>query len=166
MPGESEVAPRKRNDVHMSRKKEEGGRRKEEGGRRLYMYINHAGMAQFIRLVKSGVLQGCPLATLLFVIAMEQFLVMFNTAVESAGLGIVRACADDVALVLKDFSSFSIVYKIFKLAEIPAGLTLKVQKCFIISLATCSDSRLLQSLQKILRQNIPTWGKFSHYLNG
>ena len=42
----------------------------------VYMYIKHAGVAKFMCLVQSGVLQGCPLAALLFVVAMGP---LFNT---------------------------------------------------------------------------------------
>ena len=80
------------------------------------MYIKHAGMTRFVCFVKSELLQGCPLAALLFVIAMEPFLVMSRTMIEDAALGVVRACADDLALVLKDFASLSIVHTIFELA--------------------------------------------------
>ena len=81
------------------------------------MYLQHAGSSDFLCVVQSGVLQGCPLAALLFVLAMEPFLIMFKIVIEEAGLGIVRACADDLAITLKSFESLSIVYSIFILLK-------------------------------------------------
>ena len=79
----------------------------------VHMYIKHAGRAEFMYLVESGVLQGCPLAALLFVIAMQPFLIMFKIAVEDASLGVVRACADDIAVTLKSIATLAEVFRIF-----------------------------------------------------
>ena len=124
------------------------------------MYIKHAGMSRFLCIVKSGVLQGCPLAALLFVIAMEPFLVMFRTSIEDGALGVLRACADDLALVLKDLASLTIVHRIFEFVEQLAGLTLKIRKCFLILLAPDPDSNFLQFLCDFLNQQIPSWANF------
>ena len=73
-------------------------------------FLKHAGHVHFMCHVHSGVIQGCPLGATLFVIAVEPFVHMFHTKVEQVGLGIVRLCADDVAIVLKTWHSLSIIY--------------------------------------------------------
>ena len=85
-------------------------------------------------MVQSGVLQGCPPAALLFVVAMEPFLILFQLSIVDAGLGIVKVCADDIAIVLKNISALCEVSKTFKIAEQVAGLILKTRKCFVIPL--------------------------------
>ena len=95
----------------------------------VYIYIKHAGMAQFSCFVRTGVLRGCPFAALFFVIASEPFFVTFETTVKDADLGIVRACADDIAITAQDISTCVILKKIY-IAEQVAGLKFNVTKCF------------------------------------
>ena len=63
-------------------------------------YIKHNGAILFLCQVRSGVLQGCPLASLLFVLAMEPFVQLFNTFIDSQQLDRTCLCADDVGVVL------------------------------------------------------------------
>ena len=73
-------------------------------------------------LVRNGVLQGGPLAALLFVIAMDPFVQLFHQAVDALSLGVTCLCADDIAIVLRSWSQLVDVYKIFTLARLAAGL--------------------------------------------
>ena len=61
---------------------------------------------------------------------MEPFLIMFKLAVEDTGLGVVRACADDVCIDIKHFSTLIEGVKFLSIAQQVAGLALKTKKCF------------------------------------
>ncbi len=61
----------------------------------------------------SGVLQGCPASALLCNNAIDQFLASFDKALRSRHAGIVRACADDIGIVLKQLKHLKIVSPIF-----------------------------------------------------
>ena len=62
-------------------------------------FIKHAGTLRYMCSVRSGVLQGCPLATELFLFAIEPFCILLNNTVGTQG--IVELCADDIAIVLQ-----------------------------------------------------------------
>ena len=124
------------------------------------MYIKHMGSAKFMCIVRSGVLQGCPLASLLFVIAMEPFLILFKLSIEDAALGVIRACADDIAVTLKNMSSLVQLFDIFQIAEQVAGLRLKVTKCFLIPLSAPLSPELVQTVYSFLCKYIPAWSDF------
>eukprot|EP00972_Heterocapsa_arctica_P045683 6741317-Heterocapsa_arctica.AAC.1 len=48
----------------------------------------------------SGVLQGCPLSGLLFAVSLDPYLRWMKHDIEDAGLGVIRACADDIGASL------------------------------------------------------------------
>ena len=93
-------------------------------------FIKHNGAILFLCQVRSGVLQGCPLASLLFVLTMEPFVQLFNNFLDSQQLGRTCLCADDVGIVFKSWFDLVKVFKVFYLAERAAGLKLKPRKCF------------------------------------
>ena len=80
--------------------------------------------------VGCGVLQGCPLASVLFVLAIEPFCIMLNSAVNKRG--IVELCADDIAIVLQSWFDLPSVHKVFEFARKAANLHLKSRKCFLV----------------------------------
>ena len=96
-------------------------------------------------IVKSGVLQGCPLAALLFVMAMEPFVCLFERTISSRSIGVVSPCADDIAVVLKNIEDLLGVYIVFVKAQLAAGLTLKPRKCNLVP----SPPRSLTTLRGI-----------------
>ena len=63
-------------------------------------YEHNCDIFVLIRFL-SGVLQGCPASALLFNNAIDPFLASFDKALRSRNAGIVRACADDTGIVLK-----------------------------------------------------------------
>eukprot|EP00973_Karenia_brevis_P074321 10326108-Karenia_brevis.AAC.1 len=81
----------------------------------VHCFIKHAGQLQYMCVARSGVLQGCRLAALLFVLAMEPFCCLFNSAM--CDRGVVELCADDIAIVFKSWFDMPIVYNIFELAK-------------------------------------------------
>ena len=122
-------------------------------------FIKHCGQIQYMCRVKCGVLQGCPLASLLFVIAIEPFCIMLNSAVSNRG--IVELCADDIAIVLQSWFDLPAVYKVFQLAGQAANLHLKPRKCFLIPLASRLTASVIEILKDFLRARIPFWLDFS-----
>eukprot|EP00973_Karenia_brevis_P038639 5332368-Karenia_brevis.AAC.1 len=124
------------------------------------MYIKHAGHSEFMCVVRSGVLQGCPLAALLFVLAMDPFLIIFKNAVDNQAIGIVRACADDIAVVLRSFFDFPVIFKIFQLAADVAGLVLKPTKCFVVPLFAPFSDAVVKLIRDFLASQLPAWLEF------
>ena len=59
--------------------------------------LEYGNTIDFMCMINSGVIQGCPMASLLFVLAMEPFVVLFNRRIELQHLGLIRLCADDIA---------------------------------------------------------------------
>ena len=68
----------------------------------------------------------------------------FKISIEDAGLGVVRACADDIAVTVKDIASLIKLFEIFNIAEQVAGLALKAKKCFLIPLSAPLSPELVQ----------------------
>ena len=101
----------------------------------VYCFLVHAGQKEFMCQVRSGVLQGCPLAALLFVMTMEPFVLLFQKQIMQRELGTVSLCADDIAIVIKNLYDLIVVYIIFLKAQFAAGLTLNSTKCVIVPLS-------------------------------
>jgi len=111
----------------------------------------------FMFLVLSGVLQGCPLSGSLFVIVIDPLLHMFKVHLEDTGLGVPRACADDVGVALRHLKDICILCVFFSRYELISGLTLKPPKCVIVLTArTCSDHNC-QVIKEWLSANCPVW---------
>ena len=85
-------------------------------------------------VVLSGVLQGCPSSRILFALIMEPFLNMFLVQIVTPGCGHIRACADDVGAVTRDFKSITVPVQVFDCANVVAGLQLKLSKCVLVLL--------------------------------
>ena len=67
------------------------------------------GMLPLFKLA-SCILQGCPLAGIMFAMAVDPILRAFNSAMDHKGLGVARACADDIGCVLNDLNPLSILF--------------------------------------------------------
>eukprot|EP00973_Karenia_brevis_P015493 2119069-Karenia_brevis.AAC.1 len=59
----------------------------------------------FLCSVQRGIVQGCPLAGLIFSIALDCGFWIFRSRVVDPGLGVVAGCADDIGVVLKSLDS-------------------------------------------------------------
>ena len=82
-------------------------------------YMKHGGVLKNLCMVRNGVLQGCPLAALLFVIAMDPFVQFLNAAIDSMSLGVTCLCADDIAIALRSWAQLVDVYNVFLSPGLP-----------------------------------------------
>ena len=120
-------------------------------------YMKHGGVLRHLCLVRNGVLQGCPLAALLFVVGMDPFVQHFHAAVDSLSVGVTCLCADDIATVLRSLAQLVDVYKLFMLAWRAAGLTLRPTKCFLVPLSNAISPHSISCMRDFLRANTPEW---------
>ena len=93
------------------------------------VYWLHAGVLQYLRHVTCGVLQGCPISTILFNFSVDPLLFMFSEYIVVPSLGHVLACADDFGAVLYRLQSLVYMYHIFNLYGKVSGLKLHPDKC-------------------------------------
>eukprot|EP00973_Karenia_brevis_P019080 2616097-Karenia_brevis.AAC.1 len=121
-------------------------------------FIKHAGCMRYMCSVRSGVLQGCPLASELFLFSIEPFCILLNNTVHNQG--IVELCADDIAIVLQSWLQLHAVHIIFQYAERCAGLKLKLRKCFLIPLAAPLSAHTIEIMRDYIRTRIPDWISF------
>ena len=81
-------------------------------------YEHNGNIFVLIRFL-SGVIQGCPASAFLFNNAIDPFLASFDKALRSRHAGIVRACADDIGIVLKQLKHLKLVQPIFLMIANP-----------------------------------------------
>ncbi len=101
--------------------------------------FEHNGDIHVLIRLLSGVLQGCPASAFLFNNAIDPFLASFDKALRSRHAGIVRACADDIGIVLKQLKHLKLVQPIFNDFKSHAGLALKPPKCVLVPLCVFSQ---------------------------
>ena len=105
------------------------------------------GVRHFPYWVRSGVLQGCPLSGLIFVMIMDPFvkalerlqqvsIPQIQSLLPSFRHTTVRVCADDVGAALATILRLPKLHFIFQFAEKFAGLHLKAKKCIIVPIGS------------------------------
>eukprot|EP00973_Karenia_brevis_P018122 2489036-Karenia_brevis.AAC.1 len=62
-------------------------------------HLEHFGKRHFLSHICSGVIQGCPNASILFLLAVDPWVRMCDGQIERSYAGIVRWCADDSAAI-------------------------------------------------------------------
>ena len=92
-------------------------------------YTSSSGIHRFLFLIESGVIQGDPLAGVLFVLVLDPVLHMFYNVFEKPGLGYCRACADDIGVVMRDISGLVPLYHAFHLIHKASHVTKYPQMC-------------------------------------
>jgi len=120
-------------------------------------FLLRDGVESWLFEVKSGVLQGCPLSAALFLLAIDPLLWLFGTAIVKHQLCTVCACADDIAITLRNMADLEMVEKIFQFFAKVAGLLLAPHKCIIILLSIASSDNNKHTIRTWLSQNIPAW---------
>jgi len=123
-------------------------------------FFECGGDLKWVFCVISGVLQGCPLSGSLFVICMDPLLYLFKTKIEDQGLGMVRACADDVGATLGALLLLPIFHDGFSRFKRISGLTLKPKKCVLILTTCIASPGNVEVIRKWLRAHCPEWANF------
>ena len=73
--------------------------------------------------------------------------------------GIVRACADDIGIVLKQLKHLKIIYPIFSDCKTHAGLALKPPKCVLVPLCAFSEE-VHANICSWISHHMPEWQNF------
>jgi len=123
-------------------------------------YMCSHGCIKWLFTVLSGVLQGCPFSGSLFVIAMDPLLHMFKTHIESQGLGLIRACADDIGASLSRLDALCILHKLFCQFQVVSGLTLKAKKCILILTSVHKSVNNIAFIKAWFHSFLPDWKDF------
>ena len=130
-----------------------------------FSYLSHGGALILLWLVRSGVLQGCPLSGLLFSIAMDPFACAFDRLqqrLNTQRLNVcVRLCADDVGAAIAKIDMLKSFHIVFQKAEALSGLTLKSAKCILVPLFDRNFEMIERQVKAWLRKHIPCWEHFS-----
>ena len=104
-------------------------------------------------MIESGVMQGDPLAGILFVFILDPVLYLLYNTFEGPGHGYCRACADDIGVVLKDLSGLRPLSEAFNIIKQATALTSNIPKCILIPL---NDTLTYDFLYMWLRSNTPS----------
>ena len=124
------------------------------------VFCNIGGAAQFMFMILSGVLQGCPFSGTLFVIIMDPIMHLFTKYICRPGFGEVRSCADDVGCALACLWSLKRVFLIFESVRKATGLILKPNKCVIVLLSHVANEGNVEAVRQWLLREIPEWVEF------
>ena len=111
-------------------------------------------------LVLRGILQGCPLSGLLFAIAIDPILRMGHARIDVKLGGTLRACADDIAAVVRRLEHLRPLLDIFRTAELVATLQLNHKKCVIIPVGEIFNAAVVKRIVEWLAQSCPQWEHF------
>lgn len=96
----------------------------------------------------------------LFVFAFEPFLYALYFMLDLRADGISRACADDVACLLKRLYHIKVVYATFRAAELAANLCTQPKKCVLIPVGRRCDFATVAMIKDKLAACVPAWSSF------
>ena len=114
------------------------------------------GIKRFLFTVRSGVKQGCPLSTALFVLAMDPFIAALADTVGPRGC--LRVYADDIAIVMWQLvAQAPMIDRLFRLFAAIAALQIRHDKCVIAPLWT----RNLLRVRTVVMERVAFWSSFT-----
>ena len=93
-------------------------------------YAYGTGTGDFLFHVFAGVRTGCPLSATLFLIALNQFLDLFEWLSDGPKLSASCMCADDIGSALRALKHLKIQHSIFRFCAKVSAMELKPSKCF------------------------------------
>ena len=123
------------------------------------VFVNIDGVIICLFNVYCGVLQGWPASGTLFVIAIDPCLRLIAGSLEPPE--IVRAFADDIAIVIERLKTLRRIASIFEAMRLASNLAVKPKKCVIISLGKAFSDKLVEEVRRFLAVSIPDWAKFA-----
>ena len=97
-------------------------------------------------VVRSGVRQGCPLSPVLFALALDPFLHLLKT--ELPNDAVIRAYADDMAVVLQDIRQIPLVAKAFTVLHRASALQVNIAKTVLVPLYPTTREQLKNDISK------------------
>ena len=123
---------------------------------------------RFFLLVRSGIIQGCPLSGAIFghcshpLFAALKFFLAAETGEDYSSLenqsNICQGCADDIGGTLSQLRILKTAYLPMTMMQYSAGLTLNATKCVFVPLCPFS-STIVFKIRRWLSENVPLWCK-------
>ena len=118
----------------------------------------HKGSDEPLYIIISGILQGCPMSGTIFAWCLNPCLNNMVRAVQ--GNGLVRACADDIALVLRSLRFIIVIAAVYRVIGELTLMQVKPKKCVIIPVAVALSPEVKDCIQLWLARKVPEWKKF------
>ena len=88
-------------------------------------------------------------------IVIDPLLCMFKKHIEDKGLGVIRACADDVGVALKNFRDIVFFNAQFDKFSKMSGLCLNPKRCVIILTCFVASESNIETVRMWLSLNCP-----------
>ena len=115
------------------------------------------GELAFAIYVRAGVLQGDHLAGTLFVLAVWPFLLLMERKIDKVEVAVTRACADDVATVVRGMATLMRLAMVFTLVKQYTNMVLNIAKCVVVPCFPPMSVSLRKRVAEWIASSIPTW---------
>ena len=112
--------------------------------------------SDFLLWLAAGVIQGCPMSGWLFVLAMDVLIRAIIRTIGGNRRGVLRACADDLGLVIRSLTTMIDIQEPFADAEHATKMKVKPVKCKLVLLGSAEENALLD-VPGWLRAFAPRW---------
>lgn len=126
----------------------------------VFALVDVGGSMRTAFAVGGGVVQGCPMSATLFLFTFEPFLYALYHLIDAAGVGLSRACAGDVACLLRRIQHLRSVFAIFRSAEIIANLSIQPTKCILVPVGRGCGLATIAMVKQFLADLVPSWMTF------